>query len=178
MPPHRRARFLYHSSSRSHTHTHPPCPLDRRPSDGASLTLPSNNPFRNRAASPSSLLSEPSPQSPTFKSRPVSRNPFLDSVDAENHVVSPQSPRSPNKAMSNPTGGEAAPGSGLSNGTLDIFVSSLSIFGLLQYLRLLQVYFVFFGRLRRHHNQFANPLLSQKNLSVNDKQSPTGMPES
>ena len=47
----------------------------------ANLNLPSNNPFRNRAASPANSL--PSPVTATFPStappeRPVSRNPFLD----------------------------------------------------------------------------------------------------
>ncbi|GAW15509.1 hypothetical protein ANO14919_049210 [Xylariales sp. No.14919] len=49
------------------------------PSAGLTLNLSSNNPFRNRAASPNSLASPP-PRSP-FEDpppRPTSRNPFLD----------------------------------------------------------------------------------------------------
>ena len=49
------------------------------PSAGLTLNLSSNNPFRNRAASPNSLAS-PHPRSP-FEDpppRPTSKNPFLD----------------------------------------------------------------------------------------------------
>ncbi|KAG5993545.1 hypothetical protein E4U54_003330 [Claviceps lovelessii] len=56
----------------------------RRPSPGLSVNLSSNNPFRNRAASPAGL--DPARASPTTspfddpatRQRPVSRNPFLD----------------------------------------------------------------------------------------------------
>ena len=57
---------------------HERAPIDAKAS-GLTLNLPSNNPFRNRAASPlpSGQLSprEPPP-------RPVSRNPFLDDAGA------------------------------------------------------------------------------------------------
>ncbi|KAB2570273.1 putative membrane associated protein pal1 protein [Lasiodiplodia theobromae] len=52
---------------------------ERRPSPALSLNLSSNNPFRNRAASPQGLPS-PSPSLPTPRTtaqRPQSRNPFL-----------------------------------------------------------------------------------------------------
>ncbi|KAI4200383.1 MAG: hypothetical protein LQ348_001759 [Seirophora lacunosa] len=57
--------------------------------------FPSNNPFRNRAASPASYHSLPSPTTPSFnvpstaRERPVSRNPFLDSIYPP-RAVSPQ----------------------------------------------------------------------------------------
>ncbi|KAF2676144.1 Pal1-domain-containing protein [Lentithecium fluviatile CBS 122367] len=55
---------------------------DRRPSPGLSLELSSNNPFRNRAASPA--LPSPALQTPTSSgSRPMSRNPFLQTFEAE-----------------------------------------------------------------------------------------------
>ncbi|KAI9679840.1 MAG: hypothetical protein M1817_004854 [Caeruleum heppii] len=56
---------------------------DRRPPPDLSLNLSSNNPFRNRAVSPNSLQSEPSPRTPpVLNNRPVSRNPFLDHLDS------------------------------------------------------------------------------------------------
>jgi hypothetical protein len=59
------------------TISHPVCAtgLDSRPASGLTLNLSSNNPFRNRAASPASNA----PRSPFDPPpRPVSRNPFLD----------------------------------------------------------------------------------------------------
>src|SRR5687767_14486593 len=50
--------------------------LDQR-SAGLSLNLSSNNPFRNRAVSPTSAQSPASPFDDP-PPRPVSRNPFLD----------------------------------------------------------------------------------------------------
>jgi hypothetical protein len=64
------------------------------PSAGLSLNLASNNPFRNRAASPNNL-SSPLPRSP-FEDpppRPTSRNPFLDpafSSSTSQLVTSPE----------------------------------------------------------------------------------------
>ncbi|KAI0805510.1 Pal1 cell morphology protein-domain-containing protein [Xylaria sp. FL0064] len=64
------------------------------PSAGLTLNLSSNNPFRNRAASPNSLASPP-PRSP-FEDpppRPTSRNPFLDpdfNSPASQVVASPE----------------------------------------------------------------------------------------
>ncbi|KAL6704107.1 hypothetical protein ACN47E_008770 [Coniothyrium glycines] len=53
---------------------------ERRPSPGLSLNLSSNNPFRNRAASPGF----PSPANhSTSDTRPMSRNPFLSTFEAE-----------------------------------------------------------------------------------------------
>ncbi|KAI9758367.1 MAG: hypothetical protein M4579_003106 [Chaenotheca gracillima] len=72
--------------------------------------LSSNNPFRNRAASPSSFQSEPSPlpqASPSINSRPASRNPFLDNFDAavdDNNkpLLSPTSPQRKNGVGARP----------------------------------------------------------------------------
>lgn len=56
---------------------------ERRPSPGLSINLSSNNPFRNRAASPS-LQSPASLQDRSSSgSRPMSRNPFLSTFEAE-----------------------------------------------------------------------------------------------
>ncbi|KAI9737473.1 MAG: hypothetical protein M1834_009628 [Cirrosporium novae-zelandiae] len=77
----------------------PPVP-ERRPSPA--LNLSSNNPFRNRAASPASIQSLPTPTQQTVPpanfSRPVSKNPFLDSV--EDHQTSPPT-SGPNMATMN-----------------------------------------------------------------------------
>lgn len=57
---------------------------DAQPSPTLTANFPSNNPFRNRATSPASHHSLPSPQLATFNvpqtapQRPISRNPFLD----------------------------------------------------------------------------------------------------
>ncbi|KAL8789921.1 MAG: hypothetical protein Q9195_006582 [Heterodermia aff. obscurata] len=62
---------------------------ERANSPNLAIDLPSNNPFRNRATSPLSANSLPSPQSPSFNlqtappERPRSRNPFLDQTDTE-----------------------------------------------------------------------------------------------
>lgn len=63
--------------------------IDLRPSTGLTLNLSSNNPFRNRAASPSLSDGQRSPFDPP--PRPVSRNPFLDAPSAfpQPPVVSP-----------------------------------------------------------------------------------------
>ncbi|KAL8773826.1 MAG: hypothetical protein Q9194_004204, partial [Teloschistes cf. exilis] len=71
-------------------------------SPNLTTTLPSNNPFRNRAASPASYHSLPSPQIATFSlpaqppEKPVSRNPFLDqtppTMPATRERMSPTKP--------------------------------------------------------------------------------------
>lgn len=58
--------------------------MEAQNSPSLTANFPSNNPFRNRAASPASYHSLPSPQIATFNipdrvpERPTSRNPFLD----------------------------------------------------------------------------------------------------
>ncbi|KAI9796951.1 MAG: hypothetical protein M1833_005897 [Piccolia ochrophora] len=59
----------------------------RGQSPALNLSLASNNPFRNRAASPTSLQSEPSPQAAVFPKRPVSRNPFVDVTEDNKDLV-------------------------------------------------------------------------------------------
>jgi hypothetical protein len=56
---------------------------ERRPSPGLSLNLSSNNPFRHRATSPG--FPSPANQSDrsSSASRPMSRNPFLSTFEAE-----------------------------------------------------------------------------------------------
>ncbi len=78
------------------------------PSAGLTLNLSSNNPFRNRAASPNSLASPP-PRSP-FEDpppRPISRNPFLDPdfSPASQLVTSPEK-MAESKATRSPTAEE------------------------------------------------------------------------
>ncbi|KAF2125724.1 Pal1-domain-containing protein [Dothidotthia symphoricarpi CBS 119687] len=55
---------------------------ERRPSPGLRLDLPSNNPFRNRASSPG-LPSPHDQQRSSSASRPMSRNPFITTFEAE-----------------------------------------------------------------------------------------------
>ncbi|KAH0542882.1 hypothetical protein FGG08_002742 [Glutinoglossum americanum] len=78
--------------------------LHRQPSRNLTLepnpTLSSNNPFRNRAASPAPFGTLPSPISPVFNGRPVSRNPFLDVFDENDHNGALVEPKSPHKSMS------------------------------------------------------------------------------
>ncbi|KAL8817260.1 MAG: hypothetical protein Q9191_008180, partial [Dirinaria sp. TL-2023a] len=90
-------------------------------SPGLTLDLPSNNPFRNRAASPASLHSLPSPQSLNFTiqtppERPRSRNPFLDSEQLDIFAPQPR-PASP-QTMS---GGTMPAKGGLYGNTAELF---------------------------------------------------------
>jgi hypothetical protein len=90
--------------------------IDSRPSPGLSLNLSSNNPFRNRAASPSLSDGQRSPFDPP--PRPVSRNPFLDASS----TVTFQQPRvgSPEK-MSFATD-SSAPRPALTGNAAELFV--------------------------------------------------------
>jgi hypothetical protein len=61
---------------------------DRRPSPGLSINLSSNNPFRHHATSPglpspANLASPASQDRSSSGSRPMSRNPFLSTFEAE-----------------------------------------------------------------------------------------------
>ena len=83
----------------------------RQPSPGLNTNLPSNNPFRNRTASPANSL--PSPvnagfnlQPTTAPERPTSRNPFLDNsekTDASAIRVRSASPPKPPTTMDRST---------------------------------------------------------------------------
>lgn len=72
------------------------CHLDQR-SAGLLLNLPSNNPFRNRAVSPTTVQSPASPFDDP-PPRPLSRNPFLDPAIA-NRASNPNM-RSASETMS------------------------------------------------------------------------------
>ena len=82
---------------------------ERQTSPGLTANLPSNNPFRNRAASPANGL--PSPITNTFShipstapDRPVSRNPFLDQSDKKNSSTVQMRSASPEKGPSTMAG--------------------------------------------------------------------------
>ena len=81
-------------------------------SPGLTLNLSSNNPFRNRAASPNSF-SPPPPHSPFDDPphRPVSRNPFLDPFNPpqssqQQRSTSPDKMASTSKKATSPTAEE------------------------------------------------------------------------
>lgn len=62
--------------------------LSDQPSPSLSISLSSNNPFRNRAGSPlpkspASPFDDPAPQSASSIARPQSTNPFLDSTQTQ-----------------------------------------------------------------------------------------------
>lgn len=86
------------------------CLLERAKSPNLTIDLPSNNPFRNRANSPNTPNSLPSPQNLIFNpqtappERPRSRNPFLDHPEPDQpNLIDPIStPSSPQKAMAAP----------------------------------------------------------------------------
>ena len=84
--------------------------LERARSPNLTIDLPSNNPFRNRANSPNTPNSLPSPQNLNFNlqsappERPRSRNPFLDhpETDQPNLIDPISTPSSPRKTMAAP----------------------------------------------------------------------------
>lgn len=120
---------------------------EARLSPGLTINLSSNNPFRNRAASPASLNSLPSPQSPRFdvnhsggnvssntnngnnpatSPRAFSRNPFLDVID--NGERSP--PANPSgfpmpPSMPSPNGASSQPTSTATGNAAELFVRHL-----------------------------------------------------
>ncbi|KAH8708556.1 Pal1 cell morphology protein-domain-containing protein [Phaeosphaeriaceae sp. PMI808] len=125
---------------------------ERRPSPGLSLNLSSNNPFRNRAASPG-FPSPASQDRPSSDSRPMSRNPFLSTFEAEFNKeakktdlidMSANMKASPKKT----TFGTA---------TEDLFVRPIPCCTVME-------------RFRLFVDQFADyPALSQKNLTIDDE---------
>jgi hypothetical protein len=94
--------------------------LDSR-APGLTLNLSSNNPFRNRAVSPSF----PSGQTSPFDAppRPLSRNPFLDASSINSF---PAPPRSPDE-MSFATDATAAPRSALTGHAAELFVRDFQL---------------------------------------------------
>ena len=99
---------------------------DKPNSPGLILDLPSNNPFRNRTASPANSL--PSPRSLNFNiqggpERPRSRNPFLGNTE-QPEFFAPKptrpTPSSPQKMSGNTSPIKA----GLYGNTAELFVST------------------------------------------------------
>lgn len=93
--------------------------IDPRPSPTLSLNLSSNNPFRNRAASPHLSSGPPTPAEPLPSPRPVSRNPFLD-ASYPNHNSSTQQASQPDKMSS--AGTSATQNPALTANATDLFV--------------------------------------------------------
>jgi hypothetical protein len=80
--------------------------IGQLPSPGLTINLSSNNPFRNRAASPASLdaafaspLNSPF-DDPSPRQRPVSRNPFLDQPPQPVKTPDDVSTKSEHKSLS------------------------------------------------------------------------------
>jgi hypothetical protein len=90
--------------------------IDSGPSPGLTLNLSSNNPFRNRAASPSLSDGQRSPFDPP--PRPISRNPFL---DMSSTITFPQPPVGSPDKMSFPTDA-SAPRPVLTGNAAELFV--------------------------------------------------------
>ena len=100
----------------------------REPSPGLTANLPSNNPFRNRAASPANSL--PSPINATFNQasiappeRPLSRNPFIDQFDKIDATTVQVRQMSPERGPSAMTGRLSPKKSGLTGHAVELFVS-------------------------------------------------------
>lgn len=98
------------------------------PSPGLTANLPSNNPFRNRAASPANSL--PSPVTTSFNNipntapeRPISRNPFLDQSDKKNGTTIQVRQTSPETASSTMAGRSSPRKPALTGHGVELFVS-------------------------------------------------------
>ena len=108
-------------------------PRHPSPALTANLNLPSNNPFRNRAASPANSL--PSPVTATFNNlpstappeRPVSRNPFLDHSQLNKFDPTPVQPRqtSPERAPYLMAARSSPMKPPMTGNAVDLFVSHL-----------------------------------------------------
>ncbi|PBP22399.1 Pal1 cell morphology protein [Diplocarpon rosae] len=87
-------------------------------SPGLQFNLSSNNPFRNRAASPALTNGQPSPLDPP---RPVSRNPFLDSSaeQLQPTIYSQRALGSPDKMPS--ATGKVQPRAAVTDAAADLF---------------------------------------------------------
>lgn len=100
--------------------------LDTRPS-GLAINLSSNNPFRNRTASPTypaATQYSPSEAPP----RPVSRNPFLDTSSSANTNSFPiQHSQIPSPAMGFPAAANAMPSPALTGNAADLFVRHIPL---------------------------------------------------
>ena len=100
---------------------------ERQTSPGLTANLPSNNPFRNRATSPSNSL--PSPIATTFNhipstapERPVSRNPFLDQTDKKTSSTVQVRSASPDKGSSAMAGSASPQRAMLTGHAAELFV--------------------------------------------------------
>lgn len=100
----------------------------REPSPGLTANLPSNNPFRNRAASPANSL--PSPVNTTFNNipsrapeRPLSRNPFLDQSDKKDATMVQVRQTSPERGPSAMNGRPSPRKPALTGHGVELFVS-------------------------------------------------------
>lgn len=98
------------------------------PSPGLTANLPSNNPFRNRAASPANSL--PSPVTTTFNNipsrapeRPSSRNPFLDQSDKKDATMVQVRQTSPERGQFAMTEKSSPRKPALTGHAVDLFVS-------------------------------------------------------
>ena len=100
----------------------------RETSPGLTANLPSNNPFRNRAASPANSL--PSPINSTFNQasiappeRPLSRNPFIDQFDKRDATTVQVRQMSPERGPSAMTTRSSPKKPGLTGHAVELFVS-------------------------------------------------------
>lgn len=99
--------------------------LERQTSPALTANLPSNNPFRNRAASPAN-----SPMTSTFNNiphtapeRPTSRNPFLDQMDKRGSSTVQVRAASPDKGTSSMAGRMSPTKPALTGHAVELFVS-------------------------------------------------------
>lgn len=118
--------FLAGEKKVANTHPVLICLTETRSSPGLTINLSSNNPFRNRAASPAL----PSPHSPRFdvnssnntnNHRPISRNPFLDVTDSDDRNP-PSSTRAPVQNMAVPNGASSPPKDAIVSHAKELFV--------------------------------------------------------
>ena len=100
---------------------------EQRISPGLTSNLPSNNPFRNRAVSPTNSL--PSPVTTSFGNfpntapeRPTSRNPFLDQSEKKSLATAQVSSTSPEQGAYGMTGRASPTKPALTGNAADLFV--------------------------------------------------------
>ena len=115
-----------HDTLRIPADAHLPLDTERQLSPGLTANLPSNNPFRNRAASPAN-----SPITSTFSNiphtapeRPTSRNPFLDQTGKQASSTVQVRTASPEKATSSLAGRMPPTKPALTGHAVELFVSA------------------------------------------------------
>lgn len=101
--------------------------LQNLPSPGLTTTLNSNNPFRNRAASPanSPVVSSFGNIPNTAPERPTSRNPFLDRTEKKASAMVRVRSASPDQESSAMNGSRSPTKPALTGHAVDLFVGSL-----------------------------------------------------